>query len=144
MRRTTLALLAVLSMVAAVPAADAATSVTYKGKAKSLVDDFSYGPVTVARRGERVKRVKIEAVTATCPFGTTNRTIVFNPADSGIKILSGSNRIRSGRMSVTYLPDETVEDQRTTLKLRFSGSRVTGTFSETDICVDAGKFTAKR
>ncbi len=134
-----------LATAALVPAVgEAAAGLTYKGKAKSLAGDFNYGPVTVKRKGSRVTRVKIEAVTATCPFGTTNRTIVFNPKDSGIKILSGSNKIRGGKMSVTYLPDETVEDQRTTLKLTFKGSRVTGRFSETDICVDKGKFTAKR
>jgi ribosomal protein L28 len=39
---------------------------------------------------------------------------------------------------------EKVEDQRTTLKLTFKGAKVTGRFSETDICVDEGKFSAKR
>ena len=46
-------------------------------------------------------------------------------------------------MSVVYLPDETVE-QKTTLKLNFTGRRVSGRFSETDICVDEGRFSAKR
>jgi hypothetical protein len=145
MRRTTLIVLALLVAVAAVPAVgEAARTLTYKEKAKSLEGDFAYGPVTVKRKGSRVSRVKIEAVTATCPFGTTNRTIVFNPKDSGIKILSGSSRIKGGKMSVTYLPDEIVEDQKTTLKLKFKGSKVTGRFSETDICVDEGQFSAKR
>jgi hypothetical protein len=145
MRRTQLALVAVLIAAIAPPGAGGASSSgTYRGKAKSLVGDFRYGDVTVKRRGTRVTRVKIEAVTATCPFGTTNRTIVFNPRDTAIKILSGSNRIRGGRMAVTYLPDKTVEDQKTTLRVRFRGSRATGTFSETDICVDKGKFTARR
>jgi hypothetical protein len=138
-------MLGVLAAVALVPAVgEAAKSLTYKGRAKSLAGDFEYGPVTVKRKGSRVSRVKIEAVTATCPFGTTNRTIVFNPKDSGIKILSGSNKIKRGKMSVRYLPDKTVEDQKTTLKLKFKGKKVTGRFSETDICVDKGKFSAKR
>jgi hypothetical protein len=145
MRRTTLALCALLVATAAVPAlSQAAGSQTYRGKAKSVAGDFSYGPVTVKRKGSRVLRVKIEAVTATCPFGTTNRTIVFNPKDAAIRILSGSAKIKRGKMSVTYLPDATVEDQKTTLHLKFKGSKVTGRFSETDICVDEGKFTAKR
>lgn len=88
--------------------------------------------------------MKIEAVTATCPYGTTNRTIVFNPKDSGIQILSGSSKIKAGVMAVTYLADKTVEDQKTTLRVKFKGTTATGTFSETDICVDKGKFTAKR
>jgi hypothetical protein len=100
--------------------------------------------VTVKRKRSRVKRVKIEAVTATCPFGTTNRTIVFNPKDSGIKILSGSSKIKRGRMSVTYLPDKTVENQRTKLKLKFKGRKVSGRFSEGDTCNDKGKFSARR
>jgi hypothetical protein len=45
---------------------------------------------------------------------------------------------------VTFLPDKTVEDQKTTLSLTFKGTKVTGKFSETDICVDEGKFSAKR
>ena len=85
-----------------------------------------------------------EAVTATCPFGTTNRTIVFNPKDPAIQIISGSHRIRRGRMAVTYRPDKTVEDQKTSLRVKFRGSRASGIFSETDICVDKGKFTARR
>jgi hypothetical protein len=144
-RRTLVAVLAVLVAVAALPAVgEAAKTLTYKGKAKSLVGDFEYGPVTVKRKGSRVRRVKIEAVTATCPFGTTNRTIVFNPKDSGIKILSGSSKIKRGRMAVTYLPDKTVERQQTKLKLKFKGRKVTGRFSETSTCVDKGKFSAKR
>lgn len=145
MRRTSLTVLAVLVAVAAVPAVgEAARTLTYKGKAKSLAGDFAYGPVTVKRKGSRVSRVKIEAVTATCPFGTTNRTIVFNPKDSAMRIVSGSSKIKRGKMSVTYLPDETVEDQKTTLNLKFKGQKVTGRFSETEICVDEGKFSAKR
>ena len=100
--------------------------------------------MTIKRKGSRVTRVKIEAVTATCPFGTTNRTIVFNPKDSAIQILSGSAKIKSGRMAVTYQPDKTVEDQQTTLKIKFRGSKATGTFSETEICVDKGRFSARR
>jgi hypothetical protein len=145
MRRTSLTVIAALAAVAAVPTVgDAAGTLTYKGKARSLAGDFDYGPVTVKRKGSRVLRVKVEAVTATCPFGTTNRTIVFNPKDSAIRIISGSNRIKGDKMSVTYLPDEIVEDQKTTLNLKFKGGRVTGRFSETDICVDKGKFSAKR
>jgi hypothetical protein len=145
MRRTSLIVLSVATAVATVPAlGEAAGTLTYKGKAKSLAGDFTYGPATVKRKGSRVSRVKIEAVTATCPFGTTNRTIVFNPKDSAIRIVSGSSKIKSGKMSVVFLPDKTVEDQKTTLRLKFKGRKVTGRFSETDICVDEGKFSAKR
>jgi hypothetical protein len=145
LRKTTFAVLAVLATAALVPAiGEAARNLTYKGKAKSLVGDFEYGKVTVKRKGSRVKRVKIEAVTASCSFGTTNRTIVFNPKDRGIKILSGSSKIKRGRMSVRYRPDKTVENQTTKLKLKFKGRKVTGRFSETDVCVDKGKFSAKR
>jgi hypothetical protein len=144
-RRICLAMLAVL-VTAVVPAAagGASTTSTYTGKAKSLVGDFEYGKATIKRKGARVSRVKIEAVTATCPFGTTRRTIVFNPKDPAIQILSGSNRIRRGRMAVTYRPDKTVEDQKTTLRIKLKGGKASGTFSETDICVDKGKFSAKR
>ena len=145
MRRILLNMLAVCAALAAVPAlVTAAGTQTYKGKARSVAGDFKYGPVTVKRKGARVLRVKVEAVTATCPFGTTNRTIVFNPKDSAIKVLAGSAKIKGGKMSVVFLPDKTVEDQKTTLKLTFKGARVTGTFSETDICVDEGKFSARR
>ena len=145
MRRTHLAVLALLvAALAPTTAGGAPTTITYKGKAKSLAGDFEYGDVTIKRKGSRVTRVKIEAVTATCPFGTTNRTIVFNPKDPAIQILTGSNKIRGGRMGVTYLPDKTVEDQKTTLRVKFRANRATGTFSETDICVDKGKFTARR
>jgi len=120
MRSTLLAVLATLLIVLAPAAAGgASTAATYKGKAKSLAGDFAYGNVTVKRQGARVTRVKIQ-------------------------ILSGSAKIKAGVMAVTYLADKTVEDQKTTLRVKFNGTRATGTFSETDICVDKGKFTAKR
>jgi hypothetical protein len=47
-------------------------------------------------------------------------------------------------MAVIYLPDKTVENQRTSLSLRFKGRKVGGEFSETGVCSDKGEFSAKR
>lgn len=133
------------AVVLATTATAFAASSTYTGTATNTKGDFKYGKVTVKRSGSKVTRVEIKSVTASCSFGSGLRVIVFNPKDKGQSIVGGSGKIKSsGKMVVTFRPDKTVEDQLTSLSLKFSGSKVTGTFSEVGPCTDKGKFTAKK
>ncbi len=120
----------------------AANTVTYKGRATSTDKDFKYGKVTMKVRGGKVLTLKIEAVTTTGCGGFM--TVVFTPAYPGTQIVKGSARLRDGRLSVTYRPDKTVEDQTTTMKALVRNGKVTGTFKSGDLCGNEGRFTAKR
>ena len=62
----------------------------------------------------------------------------------GSQIVRGSNRIKNGRSRFTYRLAGAVEDQATEYTGKISGSKVTGTFKSGDLCVNEGKFTAKR
>ncbi|MDQ3739990.1 MAG: hypothetical protein M3389_03505 [Actinomycetota bacterium] len=135
-----LALLALLALPAGVGAAG--VNGTYKGRATNMDRDFRYGKVTMRVRAGRVTKLEIESVTTTGCGGFM--TVVFAPNDSETQIVSGSARIRNGRLSVTYRPVRDVEDQVTTIKARVSGGRVTGTFKSGDLCVNEGRFTARR
>ncbi len=138
-RRIVLPALAFCTLLAA-PALAATT--TFKGKATNLAGDFKYGKVTVKVAGNKVKRIEIESVTTTGCGGFM--TVVFADGYAGSKIIKGSNRIKNGRFSFTYQPTTDVEDQATLYKGRISGSRVTGTFESGDLCVNEGRFSAKR
>jgi hypothetical protein len=139
MPRLTAALAVVTALGLAAPAV-AGRSVTYKGQARSMNSDFRYGKVRIVVRDARVRRITIESVTTTGCGGFM--TLVFAP--SSAKIVSGSTRIRGGRFSVKYRPEPSVEDQATTIKARFRGRSVTGTFASGDLCVNRGRFTARR
>ena len=134
-----LALLAVLVSLA-VPATVLAA--TYKGKATSMDRSFKYGKVTMVVRAGKVRKLTIESVTTTGCGGFM--TVVFAPRDPETQITKGSARIRNGRLSVTYRPVKSIEDQTTTINARISGGRVTGTFKSGDLCVNEGRFTARR
>lgn len=123
-------------------AAPAASAATYKGQATSTDTSFTYGAVKVVTKGAKVTKLTIESVTTTGCGGFL--TLVFAPADADTEIVKGSAKIKRGKLSVTYRPDKTVEDQTTTIKATFKGSRVTGTFSSGSLCVNEGRFTAKR
>ena len=71
-------------------------------------------------------------------------SVVFADGYAGSKIIKGSNRIKNGRFSFTYQPTTDVEDQATVYKGKVSGSKVTGTFASGNLCVNEGRFTAKR
>ena len=120
----------------------AASTVTYKGRATSTDRDFKYGKVTMKVRGGKVIRLKIESVTTTGCGGFM--TLVFNPSYPSTQITKGSARLKNGRLSVTYRPEKTVEDQTTTINARVKDGKVTGTFASGDLCVNEGRFTAKR
>jgi hypothetical protein len=119
--------------------AGAATQ-TYRGQATSVDPGFRYGKVTVKRSGARVTFVEIKAVTAYCAGQPLLRTIVFRPS---MQVVSGSNRISRATMRITYRPVRSAESW-TRLKIVFSGRRATGTFDETGLCTDRGRFTASR
>lgn len=141
--RRVLPVLAVAACLALPAAVGGATgTLVYKGKATSTARDFKYGAVTVKRRAARVTNIKIESVTTTGCGGFM--TLVFAPSDPETQITKGSARIRDGLLSVTYRPVRSIEDQTTTIRARFSGSRVTGTFKSGGLCVNAGRFTARR
>ena len=146
MRRAPLATacLALTLPLAAGPA-DAATIQTYRGQATSVDPDFRYGRVTVKRVGARVTFVEIKAVTANCSGQALLRTIVYRSSSREMQVVSGSNRIsRTGTMRLTYRPDRGTQNAVTRLRIVFSGRRATGTFDETGLCTDRGRFTAAR
>lgn len=123
-------------------AAPGASAATYTGKATSTNTSFKYGPVKVVTKGSKVTKLTIESVTTTGCGGFL--TLVFAPADADTQIVKGSAKIKGGKLSVTYRPDRTVEDQTTTITATFKGSSVRGTFSSGSLCVNEGRFTAKR
>lgn len=135
-------LLLTLTAAAVLAAPALAATATYKGKATNLAADFNYGAVTVKTSGSKVKRIEIKSVTTTGCGGFM--TVVFADGFSGSKIVKGSNRIRNGRFNFTYMPATDVEDQTTVYKGKVSGSKVTGTFKSGGLCVNEGKFSAKR
>jgi hypothetical protein len=139
-RPIVLALLALLAVPTTVGAAGPAG--TYKGRATSMDRDFKYGKVTMKVRGSKVTNLKIESVTTTGCGGFMN--VIFAPNDPETQIVEGSARIRNGRLKVKYRPVRDVEDQATTINARVSGGKVTGTFRSGDLCVNAGRFTARR
>ena len=132
-------LLAVLLSLAVPRAVGAAT---YKGKATNMDRDFKYGKVTVRTKGAKVTYIEIESVTTSGCNG--NMTLVFAPKDPETQITKGSARIKNGRLSVTYRPVRSIEDQTTKIYARVTGSKITGTFESGDLCVNEGRFTAKR
>lgn len=142
MRLRSAALAVLACTTVAVPALAAGFDGTYKGQAKSLESDFRYGKVTVRVRDNKVRKLVIEGVTTTGCGGFMD--VVFAPGDPDTKILAGSARIRNGRFSVRYRPVADIEDQETRITATFKGSRVTGKFESGDLCVNAGRFTARR
>lgn len=142
MRANSAGLVLAASLALVAPATAGSAAKTYTGKATSLDTTFKYGKVTVKTKGSKVTQVKIESVTTTGCGGFM--TVIFSPATKGTKILKGSATIKGGKLNVTYLPDATVEDQQTTIKATFKGSKVTGTFASEELCVNKGRFTAKR
>lgn len=140
--RSTLFLL-VLAAAVAVPAQAAGVNGTYRGQAKSLESDFRYGKVLARVKSNNVRYLEIEAVTTTGCGGFMD--VVFAPSDPETKIVGGSTRIKAdGRFFVKYRPVESIDDQTTTIRARFRAGKVTGTFKSGSLCVNAGRFTAKK
>ena len=142
MRLRSILLVAGVAAATSVPALAAGFDGTYRGQAKSLESDFRYGKVTVKVTNNRVKYLEIEGVTTTGCGGFMD--VIFAPADPETQIIGGSAKIVDGRFKVRYRPVRSIEDQATTISARFVGGRVTGTFSSKDLCVNAGRFSAKR
>jgi hypothetical protein len=133
----------VLAILALAAPATAGTAGTYRGKATSTDRSFKYGKVTMKVAGGRVRLLEIKAVTTSGCGGFMD--VVFAPKDKKhIQIVKGSAKLKGGRLSVTYRPDKTVEDQQTTIKARVRGSKVSGTFKSGYICGNDGRFTAKK
>ena len=141
MHRIAITLALVAAAALAAPAA-AGPSVTYKGQARSTDSDFRYGKVRIVVRDRRVTRIVIESVTTTGCGGFMN--VVFAPSDRDLQIVSGSVRVRNGRFAVKYRPTKDVEDQTTEIRARITSRSATGTFESGDLCVNAGRFTARR
>ena len=140
--RRSLVSLALLAALALAAPADAGTAGTYKGRATSMDRDFKYGKVTMKVRGGKVTSLVIKAVTTTGCGGFMD--VVFAPNDPETQIVKGSAKLQAGRLSVTYRPVKSVEDQTTTIKARIVGSKVTGTFKSGGVCVNEGRFTARK
>lgn len=141
MRRLLVLLTLTMTAALVVPAA-AGTTRVYKGKATSTDRDFKYGAVTMKVRGGKVRKLEIESVTTTGCGGFM--TVVFAPSDPETQIVKGSARIRNGKLSVTYRPVRSIEDQTTTIKATVGARRATGTFRSGDLCVNEGRFNARR
>ena len=141
MRRLIVVSTALAALGLAAPAT-AGTAGVYKGRATNMDRDFNYGKVTMRVRGGKVTKLEIEAVTTTGCGGFMD--VIFAPNDPETQIVSGSARLREGRLSVKYRPVKSVEDQTTTIRARIRGSRVTGTFESGDLCVNEGRFTARK
>lgn len=124
-------------------AQSAAATRVYKGKATSLAGDFKYGKVVAKVKGSKLTHLKVEAVTSACYSGTILRTHVYNANDKTMKVLEGSNRVKSGKLHLIFQPDPTVEDM-ITLDLKVSSSKVTGTSTEEGVCAGAAKLKATR
>ncbi|CAN5643337.1 hypothetical protein BH10ACT11_BH10ACT11_07140 [soil metagenome] len=136
-------LLSVLGLLLIAVPASAGTAGTYKGKATSMDRDFNYGKVTMKVRGGKVTSLVIEGVTTSGCGGFMD--VVFAPKDRDTKIVKGSARIKThDRLSVTYRPLRSIEDQVTTIKAHFTGSKVSGTFKSGTLCNNRGRFTAKK
>ncbi|HEX8122921.1 MAG TPA: hypothetical protein VF549_16840 [Solirubrobacteraceae bacterium] len=138
--RTALALALALTLLVPATVGAAGPAGTYKGRATSVDRDFKYGKVTMKVKGSKVTMLKIESVTTTGCGGFM--TVVFAP--SSAQITKGSAQIKGGKLSVTYRPEPSVEDQTTTIKATVKGGKATGTFKSGDLCVNEGRFTAKR
>ncbi len=141
MRRSLILLTLLAALGLAAPAA-AGTAGTYKGKATNMDRDFNYGSVTMKVRAGKVTSLVIKAVTTTGCAGFMD--VVFAPRDPETDIIVGSARLRDGRLSVTYRPVKSVEEQSTTIRARISGSKVTGTFESGGLCDNGGRFTARK
>ena len=120
----------------------AGPSVTYKGRATNMDRDFKYGKVAVVVRDGRVRHIEIQSVTTTGCGGFMS--VIFAPSDPETQIVSGSAKIRNGRLSVKYRPVRSIEDQATEIRATVSRSTITGTFRSGDLCGNAGRFTARR
>jgi hypothetical protein len=143
MRHRSVLLVLLACAVAAVPALAAAFDGKYTGKATNLAGDFKYGKVTVKVAKNKVTYLEIEAVTTSGCGGFMD--VVFAPKDPETQIIGGSAKIgANGGFKVKYRPVRSIEDQHTTIKARFSGGKVRGTFASTDLCVNEGRFSAKR
>ena len=142
MRLRSILVAAGVAAATSVPALAAGFDGTYRGQARSLESDFRYGKVTVKVKNNRVNHLEIEGVTTTGCGGFMD--VVFAPDDPETQIIGGSRKIVNGRFKVRYRPVRSIEDQDTTITARFVGGRVTGTFASKDLCVNAGRFTAKR
>ena len=140
--RRSLTLLSLLSALSLAAPATAGTAGTYTGRATSMDRDFRYGKVTMKVRAGKVTSLVIRAVTTTGCGGFMD--VVFAPRDPETDIVKGSARLRNGRLSVTYRPVRSIEDQTTTIAARIVGSRVTGTFESGTLCENAGRFTARK
>lgn len=102
----------------------------WEGRATNLKGDFKYGKVTFTVSGSRIKNLQIEAVTTSGCGGFKN-------------VIVPSVKIRKTRFSASYRPIPGIDDI-----VRVSGTisngKARGTFSEGPLCVNAGKFSAKR
>jgi hypothetical protein len=143
MRKWTVLFL-IAAAIVAVPAGAATKASTYKGQATSLDRTFKFGKVTIKRTAKKVTYVEIKAVTAYCSGQPLLRTIVFKDGDPEMKVVSGSSRIKGGKMKVTFLPVADIEDAKAEIEISFSGKRASGKFQETGLCGDSGRFTAKQ
>ena len=102
----------------------------WQGTSTNTSGNFKYGKVTFTMKGNTIKNFIIEGVT-TIGSGGYKSVIVPKIKVSGNKFLTN------------YTPVPGINDV-VVVSGKFSGNKVSGTFSEGPLCSNAGKFTAKR
>ena len=126
--------LALLATAAVAAPAQAVGDGTYKG----TIDGDS-APVKVkVKNGKLVSFVA--SIYASCGLENFLITVAYPPAGSERK----KAKIRNNRFKVVFQGDPEIEDDRRTVKGRFSGNKVTGSIKVEGICSADGTYTARR
>jgi hypothetical protein len=102
----------------------------WKGTSTNMSRNFNYGPVSFTLRGRTIKDFKVEGVTTSGCGGFKNVVVP--------RIAVRGNRIRA-----TYRPIPGIDDF-IRVNGTILGSRASGTFSEGPLCVNAGRWSARK
>ena len=127
-----LAVLAALTLFAALPAADAGAAVKagqWAGKATNIDRDFNYGKVTFRVKGNTMRNLVIRAVTTSGCGGFKD-------------VVVPKLTIKGNRFTGAYQPVPGVDDI-ISVNGTFKGNTAKGVFSEGPLCQNAGRFTAR-
>ncbi|MBJ7457804.1 MAG: hypothetical protein JHD02_01315 [Thermoleophilaceae bacterium] len=137
-------LLILLALVLFASTAEAASkTVTYKGKATAINSDFSYGAAKAKVRSSKLSYLKLDSVSASCGYSTILRVQVYDAASKVMKITKGSNKVKNGKVKMSFMPDPDL-DATIELDLKVSSSKVTGTVKESGVCTASAKVNLRR
>jgi hypothetical protein len=119
------------------------SSVTYKGKATNIAGDFNYGPAKATVKSSKLTYLKLDSVSASCGYGTILRVQIYNATSKDMKITKGSNKVKNGKVKMTFRPDPELEAD-IALDLKVTSSKVTGTVKESGVCTAEAKVSLKK